>query len=133
MMYCLVNKIQTPDGTILHCKHRRDYQSHVDSITKEQYINDGGEYYVRRSINQHPPLDLSVWIDSSKPQLTDQVRQAKFWGSYGKDGKQPKFYLALSEMETEHITAILQTQSQIKNTVIEELFKLELNQRKQNV
>ena len=126
MNYCLYNAIKTPDGTVLWCKNNHDYQSYKDSVSGEHYMIDGTGYATRRSINIVSPEDLSIW--TSDP--FKKVRTAKFWGSYGKDGKGEKVILSLEEMEKEHIEAILRTQTQVKGTEFESLFLQELKYRK---
>jgi len=124
--YCLYNAIKTPDGTILWCKSGHDYQTHEDKVSGESYMNDGLGYMVRRSVNKVPYEDLS--IRASDP--FEVVRTAKFWSSYGKDGKSPKVILSLEQIEDDHIKVILETQNQIRGTVLEKLFKQEQDYRK---
>ena len=57
-------------------------------------------------------------------------REFFLWGSYGKNGDEDKHWIALKDMSTEHIYAILATQWHIKGTYIEELFNQELTWRK---
>lgn len=133
-LYCIYNAIRTPDGTLLWCRHQHDYKSHTDTVTGENYTNDGAGLLVRRSMNTVEAEDLSVWVDYNNPELTPEVRSVPFWKSYGKDGE---YYpdgvvLSLHSMETDHIHAILETQYRIKGTVIEKLFQLELNERNPN-
>ena len=118
MDFYLYNAIRTPDGTVLWCKTGHDFQTHVDAVTGETYINDGCGYSIRRSVNKTEAEDLSV--KASDPFET--VRHAKFWGSYGRDGKGPKTILSLAEIDDAHIQAILDTQRQIRGTPLEELF-----------
>lgn len=125
MDYCLYNAIKTPDGTILWCQSGHDYKTHTDTISKEEYMNDGIGYGVRRSVNTVPYEDLS--IGSNAP--FEKVRTAKFWGSYGKDGKSEKRMMSLDEMEDSHIAAILKTQRSIHGTAIEKLFLQEIEYR----
>jgi hypothetical protein len=124
MNYCLYNAIKTPDGTVLCCENGHDYKTHKDSVSGEDYMNDGIGYGVRRSINHVPAEDLSIW--NTDP--FEKVRTAKFWGSYGKDGKSPKHILALEEMEDSHIQAILETQKQLGSD-IKALFLKEIEYR----
>jgi hypothetical protein len=124
MNYCLYNAIKTPDGTVLWCENGHDYKTHKDTVSGEDYMNDGIGYGVRRSINHFPAEDLSIW--NTDP--FEIVRTAKFWGSYGKDGKSPKRMLALEEMEDSHIQAILETQKQISSD-IRKLFEKEVEYR----
>ena len=58
----LVNRIRTPDGTILISRHIHDYVTHLDK-NGETYMVDGGNMYLRRSVNIIPAEELSVFID----------------------------------------------------------------------
>lgn len=124
--YCIYNAIKTPDGTVLWCQTSHDYQTHHDKVSGELYMNDGLGYMIRRSLNNMPYEDLS--IHANEPH--EKVRTAPFWGAYGKDGKNPRVVMALKDMEDSHIEAILDTQRQIKGTVLETLFKNEQKYRK---
>ena len=121
MDYYLYNAIRTPDGTVLWCQHGHDFLTHVDAVTGETYMNDGFGYCIRRSVNKTEAEDLSV--KTSDP--FEKVRQAKFWGSYGRDGKGSKTMMSLAEMDDAHIQAIIDTQPQIRGTPLEELFPKE--------
>lgn len=125
MNYCLYNAIKTPDGTILWCQSGHDYQTHKDSVSGEEYMNDGLGYGVRRSVNKVPFEDLAIWSDDP----FEKVRTARFWGSYGKDGKSPKTMMSPSEMEDSHLRAILETQKQIRGSSLERIFQKELEYR----
>jgi hypothetical protein len=117
------NAIITPDGTYLRSYHRHDYVEHLDRFTGETYIVDGGNDYLRRSINTTPPEFIDVYL--SDP--FDVVREAFVWKSYGKNYEHPHgIYIPLCDMTTDHIHAILETQPQIKGTYVEMLFKKEL-------
>ena len=125
MNNCLYNAIKTPDGTVLWCKTGHDYKTHQDAISGEEYMNDGLGISVRRSVNKVPYEDLSIDITDD----FEKVRTAKFWGSYGKDGKSEKRMMALEEMESDHIDAILATQKQVKGTQFEKIFLEEIKYR----
>lgn len=127
MSYCLYNAIKTPDGTVLWCQSGHDYKTHQDKVSGEEYMNDGTGYGVRRSVNTVPYENLSIY--NTDP--FEKVRTAKFWGSYGKDGKGPKVLMALEEMEDSHIRAILDTQKHI-GSMLQELFMKEIEYRIQN-
>lgn len=124
--YCVKNSIVTPDGTELTCTHVRDYKRHLDLSTGEEYMNDGYGYYVRRSINHKPALDQSVWVSHGH----DAVRDAFLWGTRGKSGKLKLTYKKLKTLTTDHIHAILETQTLDKTIV--KIFKTELNYRNIN-
>lgn len=118
------NAIMTPDGTYLRSYHRHDYKEHKDALTGEIYIVDGGYDYLRRSINTTPAVSLDVYL--SDP--FEMIREAFVWKSYGKNYEHlpDGIYIKLCDMTTEHIRAILETQTQIKGTYVEMLFKKEL-------
>lgn len=122
MAYCLYNAIKTPDGTILWCESGHDYKTHQDTVSGEQYMNDGTGEGIRRSKNNVPYENLSIYTNDT----FEKVRKAKFWASYGADGKSPKRIMSLDEMEKSHIEAILKTQKQIKGTEIEKIFLKEI-------
>jgi hypothetical protein len=126
-MTLIKNRIQTPDGTILESRHRHDYVSHIDSVTGETYINDGGIDYMRRSINHVPAIDTSVFLEDG----IELVRQELTWGSYGKSGDQPLHHIRLCDMTNDHIKACLETQSRIHPTY-REAFRMELEYRRKN-
>ena len=119
------NAIVTPDGTYLRSYHRHDYVEHLDRFTGEVYIVDGGNDYLRRSINTTPAEDLTVYL--SDPFRV--VREAFVWKSYGKNLEHlpDGIYIALCDITTEHIRAILATQQHnIGGSFVEMLFKKEL-------
>lgn len=125
MNYCVYNAIRTPDGTILHCQNPHDYRTHKDTVVDDMYMNDGGGFYVRRSINIVPFEDLSVWTADGH----EKVRQFFQWGTRGPNGDQDLHHVKLCDMTTEHIEAILQTQRWIDGTPVQLIFHNELEWR----
>jgi hypothetical protein len=123
----LVNKIQTPDGTILESKHRHDYVSHTDA-NGEYYMVDGGKDYLKRSINIIPAIDLTI-IDDGSHELR---RQYLTWGNnFDKDmNRLPEtIYNPIMNMTTDHIQAILNGTWVENSPFYQELFKEELEFR----
>lgn len=122
------NAIITPDGTYLRSYHVHDYKEHKDTVTGEIYIVDGGNHYLRRSINDVPAEDLTVYLDDN----FEVVRMAFVWKSYGKNLEHAPngIYIALCDMTDDHIEAILNTQVHIIGTFVEELMVAELQYRK---
>ena len=118
----LLNRIQTPDGTILTSYNRHDYVEYKDTLTKEVLMVDGGTDYLRRNMGTYE--ELSVYDDGSH--LTR--RSAVHWGTRGKDGKQPLVYKLLKDLDSDHIEAILKTQHQLSE-FYKEVFKNELKYR----
>ena len=122
------NAILTPDGTYLRSYHVHDYKEHKDTVTGEIYIVDGGNHYLRRSMNDVPAEDLTVYLDDN----FEVVRMAFVWKSYGKNLEHAPngIYIALCDMTDDHIEAILNTQVHIIGTFVEELMVAELQYRK---
>jgi hypothetical protein len=120
--YWFRNAIQTPDGTILDCLNNHDYQRYLDKVSGEHYMNDGLGWCVRRSINKVQALDLSVTTEDS----FEEIRIALKWKSYGKSGEYPEgIYIALCNIEDDHLNAILRTQSHIRGTPVHEALIME--------
>jgi hypothetical protein len=119
-----------PDGTYLRSYHRHDYKEHLDKLTGEVFIVDGGNDYLRRSINTTPATSMDVYL--SDP--FKAIREAFVWKSYGKNGEHIPhgIYISLQDMTDEHLNAILDTQTQIKGTYVEDLIKQELAYRKED-
>lgn len=118
----LLNRIKTPDGTILTSYNRHNYVEYKDTITKEVLMVDGGTDYLRRNMGTYE--ELSVYDDGTH--LTR--RSAVHWGTRGKDGRQPLVYKPIKELDSDHIEAILKTQHQISD-FYREIFKDELKYR----
>lgn len=120
----LANRIQTPDGTILQSYHVHDYKTHIDRITGEEYMVDGGLNYFRRSQNVIPATDMTVY--DTDPHYI--IRDVFAWGTRGKDGKQPLVFKPISLLATDHIEAILETQHHIAPH-LRKIFENELDYR----
>ena len=126
-IHILSNAIQTPDGTILKSYHTYDYKEHVDEITGETYMVDGGNRYLRRNVNEVEATELTVTTED-----THEVIRGHFtWGSYGPLGDQPLKWLTLKDMETDHINAILRTQKRLAKHIVK-VFEDELGWRDNN-
>lgn len=120
MSRIVYNAIKTPDNTILVSRHRHDYKEHLDA-NGEVYMVDGGNEYIRRSVNKEPAEDLIVTEDDP----IEVIREVLRWGTFGKNGDQPLTYVLLKDMEDAHIKAILDNYT----TVYENVFKRELEYR----
>ena len=116
---------RTPDGTILHSRHRHDYQEHFDAVSKEWYILDGGLDYQRCSINEVPAEDLTLYSDDPH----GKIREVFVWKSYGKNFSQPEgVYTLLKDLTDDHLAAILKTQTHLPEYILE-MFKNEIQFR----
>lgn len=101
MSNLIYNAIKTPDGTILESTYRHDYVTHMDANGKE-YMIDGGFSYSRRSAHGDE-IDLCLYDD----QPHEVQREVLKWGTYGKDGSENFRRVAIKDMETDHIKAVL--------------------------
>ncbi len=97
------NACRTPDGTVIESTHRHDYITHLDK-NGETYMRDGGQDYIRASINKEKAEDLSLTMGDGHAKVREVVK----WGTYGKNGDEPLHYIPVSEMTTEHIQAVLE-------------------------
>lgn len=121
----VLNRIMTPDGTILTSYHRWDYKTYTDKVSGEEYMVDGGLDYLRRNVNKRPAKDLTIYLDNE----FEIVRKSMHWGTRGKDGKQELRWKPICQLDSDHIDAILDTQMQIPGW-LKELFEKELEYRK---
>ena len=87
---------------------------------------------------QTEPL-IFVWqLDDSFSDLSNRLKEVFFnireemtWGSYGKDGNQPRKEIFIKDLSDLHICAILETQQHIKGSPTEWLLKIEQSYRKE--
>lgn len=114
------SRIRTPDGTILQSFYRHNYVEHVDAISGETYMLDGGIDYCRTSVNKIPAESLAVYNKDS----FEIKREIPVWGTYGKSGKEKLRWISVAEMEDDHILTLLEPtmniRKGIKDVLIEE-------------
>jgi len=123
-MKYILNRIQTPDGTILTSEHRHDYKEYKDK-NGEVYMVDGGKDYLRRNVNKEPYEELSIPI---KDATFGECRKHITWGTRGKNGDQPLKFKPIKDLDTDHIKVILENQTQISD-MYRDLFERELTLR----
>ena len=122
MRKLILNRIRTPDGTILTSRNVHDYKCYKDK-NGDTYTNDGGVEYLRRSVNVIPWEDLSLYSDDPFEILRENIT----WGTYGKNGDEELHYKPISKMSSNHINSIL---SKIKLAdYLKELFEKEMAYR----
>ena len=128
MSTIILNRIQTPDGTILTSYHVHDYKEHLDTLAKEIYSTDGGTQYLHRSVNKIPATVLDVYDDSP----FEEIREALHWGTYGKNGDESLKWILLSNMSDEHIENVLLNVGPRLPKHYFEFFRKEQDYRKEN-
>jgi hypothetical protein len=122
----ILNRIKTPDGTILTSYNRHDYVSYEDANGLE-YMVDGGLEYLRRNVNNEAPHEeLSITDEAS----FEQIRESLHWGTYGKKRDQPLKYVTLCEMSNNHLQAIIG--QKMGGDWVRSYMKEELDYRKEN-
>lgn len=122
----LLNRIRTPDGTVLTSYTVHDYRAYKDANGLE-YMVDGGLDYLRRNVHVEAPYEeLSVTDEAP----FEQQRESMHWGTYGKYGDQPLHYVTVSKMADAHIKSILD--KNMGADWVREILQNELNFRKKN-
>jgi len=118
----IANIWRTPSGTILQSKHKHDFVQDEHG----NFLDGGTEGYIRMG-----GADLVHWDNLCvySNDLHEDKRKAFYWGSKGKDGKQPTEWLLLKDMETSHLEAIIETQKHIPEH-IKDMFIDEIEFRK---
>ena len=96
----LINRIKTPDGTILTSYNRHDMVTHVDA-NGEYYFTDGGTAYLRRSVNKIPAEDMSIYTDSPFDEIRTELKR----GTFNKKGE--RIWVPLKELSDKHLENIL--------------------------
>lgn len=117
----LVNKIRTPDGTIIRSFHRHDCVSH-DDANGTTYVVDGGTDYLRRG-GKDDYTDLSV--STSSPH--EYVRERFEWTTFGISGKEPAKYIKIRHLQYTHIYNIMANEALTPN--LRQIFVNELDYR----
>lgn len=100
----ILNRIQTPDGTILTSYHRYDYQCHTQEDGR-YYAVDGGTNYLKR-VGEDDYTDLSL-LDSEPFEV---IRENLHWGNtIDKDGNlyEEIKWVPICNLNADHIEAIL--------------------------
>jgi|TARA_B110000967_G_scaffold192279_1_gene218773 hypothetical protein len=126
MREILINKMRTPDGTVLHSKHHHDYVTHTDANGKE-YMLDGGVDYVRRSAHGDEKL-LTVMSDNDH----EVIREVVTWGTYGKNGDETLVHVTIADMSSEHLHACLDTQQRTMRPALLKVMQDELEYRNES-
>lgn len=130
MSKIILNSIRTPDGTVLISRHVHDYVEYVDSVSGELYMVDGGNEYLRRSINKIPFEELS--LDENSP--FELIREAYCRGTFDKDRK--RIWVPMSQMSDDHLKGCIQYNKMIlgysDNCFANQMYKKELEYREKH-
>lgn len=125
-MKYLLNRIQTPDGTVLTSRHRHNFVEYTDK-NGQYYANDGGRDYLRRLADKPDYKDLSVKDDGK----FETRRQYLEWGqNFDKNNKRllKTKFISIKDLATDHIFAILKNVWKI-SLIYRDTFNKELDYR----
>ncbi len=96
----ILNRIRTPDGTIMTSKSRHDYRTYKDK-NGLTYMVDGGNAYLRRNVHFEAPYEeASLYTDDDHAVLRKEIT----WGRREADGSTSP--IAIKNMSRAHINNI---------------------------
>lgn len=122
----VLNRIKTPDGTVLTSHYRHDYVSHLDA-NGETYVTDGGTDYLHRTLNKIPAEDLTIYDDAP----FEVIRESFYRGSRGLDGKEVLKYIKLKDIDKGYLKAIIKYEEELRpNNIFLPYYRQELHIRK---
>lgn len=124
--HILLNRIQTPDGTIITSTNRHNFVTHRDK-NGYMYAVDGGRAYQRIITDRSDYKNLVIYFEDP----IEVVREYFTWGTYGKSGTSDLQQKLLRDLTNEHIQAIIETQKHL-HPVVMETFQRELAYRNEN-
>lgn len=107
-MRIILNRIKTPDGTVLTSYTVHDAKYHTDTKTGEVYGVDGGNDYLKRTGKTEDCEELSISVDEDRiEEQFDLIRENLHWGSRGKNGDQELTFIPLKHMTDYHLHQLL--------------------------
>ena len=126
----LVNRIQTPDGTILISKFTHDYVSHVDA-NGEEYFIDGGMDYTRTSVNKEPSKLLCLY-DTDMKYWFEEIRKYVYRGTFDENGN--RIWKPICELSNNHLKNIIEYNKEHghSGSKQEKVIKKEIKYRKEH-
>ena len=92
----IVNRWKTPDGTVLISRHTHDFVSHKDA-NGEEYFIDGGNDYIRKSVNKEEMENMCVYSDDQ----FSLIRTVLCRGTFDENNK--RIWIPLCNMSNPHL------------------------------
>ena len=92
----ILNRWKTSDGTILISRHVHGYVSHDDK-NGEYYFIDGGNDYIRMSVNEEKMTDMCIYDDAP----INEIRRNLCRGTFDENNK--SIWIPLCNMSNQHI------------------------------
>ena len=90
------NRWKTPDGTVLISRHTHDFVSHKDA-NGEEYFRDGGNDYIRKSVNNEEMENMCVYSDDQ----FSLIRTVLCRGTFDENNK--RIWIPLCNMSNPHL------------------------------
>jgi len=125
----ILNRIKTPDGTVLTSHHVHDFVCHVDANGK-RYCVDGGNDYLKRSFETADYEDVSIYSDAP----FEIIRENFHRGGRGKLGNEDVKWTPMNEMSDRWLDncIIYNEKGGQGDSLANKLYKQELEYRKNN-
>ena len=92
----ILNRWKTPDGTVLISRHIHDFVSHKDA-NGEDYFIDGGNDYIRMSVNNEEMENMCVYSDDQ----FSLIRTVLCRGTFDENNK--RIWIPLCNMSNPHL------------------------------
>ena len=92
----ILNRWKTPDGTVLISRHTHDFVSHKDA-NGEEYFIDGGNDYIRKSVNKEEMENMCVYSDDQ----FSLIRTVLCRGTFDENNK--RIWIPLCNMSNPHL------------------------------
>ena len=90
------NRWKTPDGTVLISRHTHDFVSHKDA-NGEEYFIDGGNDYIRKSVNKEEMENMCVYSDDQFSLIRTVLCRVTF------DENNKRIWIPLCNMSNPHL------------------------------
>jgi len=125
----VLNRIQTPDGTILTSYHRHDFVAYKDKNGK-MYCLDGGNDYQKIVGADKGIKNLTIYSDAP----FEVIRESYHRGSHGKNGDEDMTWTPICKMSDEWLRNVIEYNYNkgLSESFANEMYKKELDYRKEN-
>ena len=126
----LVNRIQTPDGTVLISRFTHDFVSYTDA-NGEEYFIDGGTDYTRTSVNKEPAKLLCLY-DTDMKDSFEEIRKYVYRGTFDENGE--RIWKPICELSNNHLDNIIKYNKERghSGSKQEKVIKKEIKYRKEH-
>ena len=119
----LLNRWKSNDGTVLISRFQHDFVSHFDTVDQTTVFIDGG---LGPCVRVSGDLENMCLYDTDEDHM--ELRELYSWTSYGIDGRQPPKTQVIKDLTTDHVCAIIKTQTHLPDHVLN-MFRRELTYR----